>query len=144
VSLLRHAGLRCYAETHIVDWLATHAAGVAAGVPMIRKYHNDVRARARSRDDVRLTVAAMGESLSLLRAQGHKIVPASQRLTAGWPFLAELILRLLLKSKLGEVGMSWHAQQAPDELQALADDLRQLVRASSLPVPALRKVLEMS
>ena len=69
------------------------------------------------------------------------------RLETLWPhlpaFVPELLSRWLFSSKLGEFGASWHVQQAPDEMQALAGDLRQMVLASSLPVPALRKVLEL-
>jgi hypothetical protein len=36
-----------------------------------------------------------------------------------------------------------HGQQAPDELQALADDLRAAVLCSGAPAPAIRKVLDM-
>lgn len=36
-----------------------------------------------------------------------------------------------------------HAQQAPDELLALADDLRAAVVRSGIPAPAIRKVLDM-
>jgi hypothetical protein len=112
--------------------------------PMALRYHADLRALARSRDDLRLMIAAMHEALSVIKAQGHKIVPASQKLLLILPaFVPELLSRWLFSSKLGEFGASWHVQQAPDEMQALAGDLRQMVLASSLPVPALRKVLEL-
>jgi 2-dehydropantoate 2-reductase len=144
VSTLRRGGLPARISTNIVDWLATHAAGVAAMAPMALRYHADLRALARSRDDLRLMIAAMHEALSVIKAQGHKIVPASQKLLLILPaFVPELLFRWLLSSKLGEFGASWHVQQAPDEMQALAGDLRQMVLASSLPVPALRKVLEL-
>jgi hypothetical protein len=55
----------------------------------------------------------------------------------------EFIFRLLFRSKLGEVGAAWHVSQAPDEMQALADDLRDMVMKSGLSVPAIRKVLDM-
>jgi hypothetical protein len=58
-------------------------------------------------------------------------------------FLLAFLLGLLLNSKLGEVSASWHAQQAPDELLALADDLRAAVIRSGVPAPAIRKVLDM-
>jgi 2-dehydropantoate 2-reductase len=144
VSTLRRGGLPARISTNIVDWLATHAASVAAMAPMALRYHADLRALARSRDDLRLMIAAMHEALSVIKAQGHKIVPASQKLRLVLPaFVSELLSRWFLSSKLGEFGASWHVQQAPDEMQALADDLRQMVLASSLPVPALRKVLEL-
>jgi hypothetical protein len=49
----------------------------------------------------------------------------------------------LLNSKLREVSLAYHASQAPGEMQQLADELRTLVNQACLPVPALRKVLEM-
>ncbi|MGO9232261.1 MAG: hypothetical protein ACLQKA_23950, partial [Bryobacteraceae bacterium] len=91
-----------------------------------------------------LTVAAMRESIAVLKVLGHKIEPASQRILAVVPHCAmEFISRLLFQSKLGEVGIAWHVSQAPDEMRALAEDLREMVVASGLPVPAIRKVPDM-
>lgn len=53
------------------------------------------------------------------------------------------LLRWFCNSRIGEVGAAWHVQQAPDEMLALADDLRAAVTRSGVPAPALRKVLEM-
>jgi 2-dehydropantoate 2-reductase len=144
VRVFNRAGLKAQISTNIVDWLATHASGVAVIGPMVMKYHNDINALASSADDVRLTVVAMREALAVLKALGHKIVPASQRLLAVVPlFPMEFISRLFLKSGLGEVGGAWHVSQAPDEMRALAEDLRRMVITSGLPVPAIRKVLDM-
>jgi hypothetical protein len=57
-------------------------------------------------------------------------------------FLQIAGLRLLLNSRLGEVGLAWHASKAPDEIQQLAAELQVLVEQAGLPVPAIRKVLE--
>jgi 2-dehydropantoate 2-reductase len=144
VSVLNRAGLKSQVSTDIVDWLATHASRVAVIGPMVMKYHNDIKALAKSADDLKLTTTAMRETSSVLKALGHKIVPASQSLIAILPqFMMEFMLRLLFNSKLGEVGAAWYVSQAPDEMQALADDLREMVIKSGLPVPAVRKVLYM-
>jgi 2-dehydropantoate 2-reductase len=144
VKLLNQAGLRSKISTNIVDYLATHAANVAALVPMALKYRADLRALARSREDLRLTAAAWRETFTVLKAMGHKIVPSHLQILAVTPvFVLAFLLRLLCNSKFGEVGAAWHAQQAPDEMQALADDLRAAVIRSGVPVPALRKVLDM-
>jgi hypothetical protein len=45
-------------------------------------------------------------------------------------------------SRFFEVGGIYHAQQAPDELQALADDLRAAVIRSGAPAPAIRKLFD--
>ena len=52
------------------------------------------------------------------------------------------MLRLLFSSKFGEFGGIWHAQQAPDELQPLTNDLRAAVMRSGVPAPAIRKLLD--
>ncbi len=75
---------------------------------------------------------------------GHQIVPASQQVVAITPvFLLAWVLRLFCNSRIGEVGAAWHAQQAPDEMQALADDLRAAVIRSGVLAPAIRRVLDM-
>ncbi len=75
---------------------------------------------------------------------GHQIVLASQQVVAITPvFLLALVLRLFCNSRIGEVGAAWHAQQAPDEMQALADDLRAAVIRSGVLAPAIRRVSDM-
>lgn len=145
VELLNRAGLRSQVSTNIVDYLATHAAGVAAITPLAVKYRNDLKAAARSPVDLKLTAAAMRETIPVLKALGHKIVPAALQILAVMPvFLLAWVLRLLCNSKFGEVGAAWHAQQAPDELLALTDDLRAAVIRSGVAAPAIRRVLDMT
>jgi len=143
VELLNRAGLRAKVSTNIVDYLATHAAVVAAMTPLVVKYRNDLKAVAHSPGDLTLAAAAMRETIPVLKALGHKIVPANQQVLAVMPvFVLAFLLRLLCNSKFGEVGAAWHAQQASDELLALADDLRAAVIRSGVPAPALRRVLD--
>ena len=144
VGLLNRGGLRAKVSTNIVDYLATHAAGVAALTPLAIKYRNDFKALARSPEEIKLMAAAMRETIPVLKALGHKIVPAGQQILAVMPvFVLAFLLRLMCNSKFGEVGAAWHAQQAPDELLALADDLRAAVIRSGVPAPAIRRVLDM-
>jgi len=143
VNLLNRAGLRAKVSTNIVDYLATHAAGVAAFVPLVIKHESDTKALARSDEDMKLAAAAMRETLPVLKALGHKIVPAGQQFLAVTPvFVLAFLLRLLFNSRFGEVGAAWHVQQAPDEMQALADDLRAAVIRSGVSAPAIRRVLD--
>jgi len=144
VALFNQAGLRAKVSTNVVDYLATHAAGVAAITPLAIKFRNDFKAAAHSPGDLKLAAAAMRETIPVLKALGHKIVPAGQQILAIMPvFVLVFLLRLMCNSKFGEVGAAWHAQQAPDELLALADDLRAVVIRSGIPAPAIRKVLDM-
>ena len=142
VALLNQVGLRAKTTTHIVDYLATHAAGVAAFAPLALKHKADLKALASSAEDVKLAAAALRETFPVLKALGHRIVPAGQQIVAVMPaFVLAFLLRRFFNSKFGEVGGGWHAQQAPDEMQALADDLRAEVVRSGLRAPALRRLL---
>jgi hypothetical protein len=49
-----------------------------------------------------------------------------------------------LNSKLGEVGLAYQVSQAPDEMTQLANELRDLVNQSGLPVPSIRNMVEIS
>jgi 2-dehydropantoate 2-reductase len=142
VALFNRAGLRARASTQIVDHLATHAAGVAAITPLGLKLASQETPVAPSFDEFALSAAAIRETYSVLRALGHKIVPVTQSIAAVTPVpVLAFLLRLLVSSKLFRYGGVWHIQQAPDELDALVNDLRAAVIRSRLPVPALRKVL---
>jgi 2-dehydropantoate 2-reductase len=143
VNLLNRAGLRAKVSTNVVDYLAMHASLVAVLVPGLMKHGSEVKALARSGDDLKLAAAAFRETFPVLKALGHKIVPASLKILAVTPvFVLAFLLRLFCNSRIGEVGAAWHAQQASDEMLALADDLRAAV-SSGVPAPAIRKVLDM-
>jgi len=143
VRLLRHAGLNAKASTQIVDYLALHAAQVGAFAPLGLKIASQANPAPPSAEEIGLTAAAMRETYTVIRALGHKIVPAGLCLVEIVPVsLLAFQLRLFLSSKIGTYGGIWHAQQAPDELEALADDLRDEVVRSGVPAPALRKLLD--
>ena len=139
VNLLNRAELRAEVSTHIVDYLATHAGAVAVLGPLVMKHGSDVKMLARSGGDLRLGAAALRETIPVLKALGHKIVPGGHQILSVMPVsVLALLLRLLCNSRIGEV-----VHQAPDEMRALADDLRAAVTRSGVPAPALRKVLDM-
>jgi 2-dehydropantoate 2-reductase len=142
VQTLRGAGIKANASTEMIDHQMTHAAGVALIGTLTMKYHCDLKSLARSREDMRLFVDARREAHQVLRALGHKIVPASEDSIRTTPrFLQMAGMRMLLNSKLGEVGLAYHVSQAPDEVQQLARELRALVAQAGLPAPAIKQIL---
>jgi 2-dehydropantoate 2-reductase len=145
VNLLNRAGLRAKVSTNIVDYLATHACLVAvlAG-PLAMKCGADVKSVARSGDDLKLAAAALRETIPVLGALGHRVVPPGLKILAIMPVsILAFLLRQFANSKIGEVGAGWHAQQGAGEMLALADDLRAAVTRSGVPAPAIRRVLDM-
>ena len=142
VGILRQAGIKAAPSTDMIDHEMTHAVGVALIGRLAMKYNCDLHALARSGADLKLLVDARREAHQVLRALGHKIVPASEDAIRFIPrFLQVAGMRALLNSKLGEVGLAYHVSQAPDEMQQLAKELDSLVDQAGLPAPAIKQIL---
>jgi 2-dehydropantoate 2-reductase len=142
IGILNRAGLRAKAEPHMPDWLVNHASMVAPFAMLILKHGCDTRALGRSPSDLRLLADSLPEILAVLRANGRRIVP---RANAAFCNLPRCILvglfRAFLSTRFAEIGAAWHCSQAPDEMNQLARELKELVARSGLPVPALRQIL---
>jgi 2-dehydropantoate 2-reductase len=145
IEILNSAGIKAKISTNIIDHQMTHAVGVALIGKLTMKYHCDLHALARCTEDLKLLVDARREAHQVLRALGHKIVPPSEDAIRFIPgFLQVAGMRALLNSKLGEVGLAYHVSQAPDEMERLANELCMMMNQAAIPVPAIRKILEMN
>jgi 2-dehydropantoate 2-reductase len=142
VETLRGAGIKAIISTEMIDHQMTHAVGVALIGRLAMKYNCDLHSLARSKADLKLFVDARREAHQVLRALGHKIIPSSEDAIRIIPsFLQVAGMRMLLNSKLGEVGLAYHVSQAPDEVQQLANELRALVDQAGVPAPAIKQIL---
>jgi 2-dehydropantoate 2-reductase len=142
VKTLRAGGIRAAPSKDMIDSQMTHAVGVALIGKLTMKYQCDLRALARSTEDLRLFVEARREAHQVLHALGHKIIPASEDSIRYIPgFLQIAGMRALLNSRLGEVGLAYHVSHAPDEMLQLSAELPALVNPAGLPAPAIRKIL---
>jgi len=141
-EILCQGGFKVKLSKDIVEAQLAHGVGVVLIAELVLKHGGKVRQFARSPDDLKLFVAARREGIQLLRALRHRNIPWSESFIEVVPvFLQVLATRFLLNSRLGEVGLEWHLSQAPDEMQQLAMELRQLVNEAGLPIPAIRKIL---
>jgi len=142
INIFRQAGFKAKPSTNIIDFQTTHAIGVALIGRLVIKHGGDIKDLARSSDDLELFIDGKHEAHQVLGALGRKVIPWSEAAIGVMPvFLQVAGFRILLNSKLGEVGLAWHVSQAPDEMQQLAMELQALVDRAGLPVPAIRKVL---
>ncbi len=145
VNILRSCGFKSASSTNIVDSIITHAAGLPAIALLTYKHNLDVGALIKSTGDLRLLVDATRESYTVIKTLGYKIIPGSTNIVYFIPrFIIIALLRILLKTKIFEVGGLYHLSQAPDEMNFIAGELKLLVKKSGLPVPALRKLLNMA
>jgi 2-dehydropantoate 2-reductase len=141
-DIIRQGGFKVKLSRNIVDTQMTHGVGVAIIAALVIKHGGDIRLLARSTDDLKLYVAARREGLCVLRALNHQIIPWSEETMTSLPgFLQVAGMRVLLNSKMGEVGLQYHVSQAPDEMRQLVMELKELVDQVDLPVPAIRNVL---
>jgi 2-dehydropantoate 2-reductase len=142
-NILKQAGFRVELSKNIVDFQATHGAGVAIIGALTMKHGNSSSSLAHSKEDLKLFIEGRREGQNVLRSLGHKIIPWSETFITGMPiFLQILGMQLLLRSKFAEVGLAWHVSQAPDEIIQLGKELLELCDRVDYPVPAIRKVLQ--
>jgi 2-dehydropantoate 2-reductase len=141
-EIFHQAGFRVDLSRNIVDYQMTHGVGVAIIIALVIKHGGDVRKLARATQDLKLYVTARREGQQVQRALGHQVLPRTEVVIAYIPgFLQVIGMRMLLNSKLGQVGLQYHISQAPDEMNRLVVELKELVNQAGLPVPAIRKVL---
>ena len=142
LGIFRQAGFKAEASAQIVDFQTTHGVGVALIASLAMKHGGDIHALARSTEDLKLFVEGRREAHALLRSLGRQVVPRSEVILANAPtFLQAAGMRMLLNSKLGEVGLAYHLSQAPDEMHQLIMEFQALVNQTDLPIPAIRNVL---
>ena len=142
IKILNFAGLKARAQKNIVDYQKTHAASVALIAKLTMKYRCDVKALAISTRDLRLFVDARREAYYILQKQGVQILPGFEKLSSIIPALLQVCaMRMLLNSRLGEIGLAWHVSQAPDEVLQLCGELQIIVNQSGIPSPAIQKIL---
>ncbi|MBA4385379.1 MAG: hypothetical protein C0410_11635 [Anaerolinea sp.] len=143
VTALNQGISKAKISTHIVDDLVIHAAGVIPIAMLGLKHGGDLRALAKSKADLILLVNAVKESLSVVQALGYRHLSPTDHIMKNAPqFILTGMFRLLFKSKMGEVGISYHLSQASDEMLHLANEMNALVEKSGLEVSSLRKALD--
>ncbi|MGQ9682111.1 MAG: ketopantoate reductase family protein [Anaerolineae bacterium] len=134
----RQAGLPVAICNNIDAWLKTHAALVSPLANALYMVGGDNYRLAHTRDGVVLMVRAMREGLRVLKALDISITPPVVR-TIEWvpePILVAVLQRLLDTPRAALV-VAGYANAARDEMQQLADEFQALVRATSVPTPAI-------
>ena len=137
VRLFRSAGFSSRVVKNVDAYLKTHAAGVPAMAGAVYLAGGHVRQLAHTPQALKLYVQAFREALRALHALGIPLRPSATRLVE-WipePILVTAMGRFF-DSRLAEMGAQPHLDAACDEMKALADELRAILRQSGLPSPA--------
>jgi len=136
-AAFRRAGIVTHLTRDLDASLKTHAASLVPIAGALYLAGGDVRRLARSRRTLRLWVRSTSEGFRALRAVGIPVTPSVLRLVDLIPAsLLAFGMGRFLDTDLAVVGLGGHGNAAPDEMKALADDFRAILRASGLPSPA--------
>jgi len=146
IGILRHAGFCATASRNISDYLVTHAALVAVLGNFAIRHGYDPESIARyTTADYKQLVDDLRESLEVLRALKHRILPPSIIFIEMIPrFILAAMLRAGLNSKYAGIAGLWHLSHAEDEMCQLGNELREMVEKAGLPSPAIREILSMN
>lgn len=137
VAAFGRAGIGARLTPDLDASLKTHAASLVPIAGALYLAGGDVRRLARSRRALRLWVRSTREGLRALRAVGILVTPSVLNVIDWVPAsLLAFGMGRFLDTELAVVGLGGHGNAAPDEMKALADDFRAILRRSGLPSPA--------
>ena len=132
------AGFPSEKSQHIDAALKTHAIFITCieSAVVVAGGNNEL---ASGQDLLVLMVNAIREGFKGLQALGLPIVPFNLKLMFLWmpKWFPVLYWQRTLKSQLGEVSLAAHATSAPGEIRQLIDEIRTLVRTTSVSTPAM-------
>lgn len=128
-AIIRAAGFRVQVITDMDSWLRRHAVFVTAIAGALYRVDGDPNRLARDSRLVRTFILAIREGWAALDRRGVSPPPLPLRVILLWvplPF-AIAYWRRLMRSSRGEMYFALHTRHAPNELAALAADVRSFI-----------------
>lgn len=141
VKAFKGAGFPVAVCDNMDAWLKTHGAEIIPTAGALYSAGVDNYRLARTRDGMVLMVRAIKEGYKLLRALGAPITPSNHKVFNWIPEpLVVAMMRRMLTTKTAETVLVGHANAARDEMMHIADELRELVRETSVATPAMDRL----
>jgi 2-dehydropantoate 2-reductase len=145
-AVFSDAGFPTLISAHIDDWLVGHAAFVVPIAFALYRSGTDAARLAADRDTLRLMVRATRQAFTALHRAGNTEIPTNLRaLYLRLPTMfAVAYWRRVFASPRGELWFAGHTRAAPDEMHALAGQLRIELRKTGHAMPDLDRLLTTS
>jgi 2-dehydropantoate 2-reductase len=142
-QVLSDAGFPTRISANIDGWMFGHTAFVVPIGFALDRVGNDAAKLAAETRTVALMVRATREAFRALGASGHAEIPTNLRILYLWLPTAFVVRywRGVFASPRGELWFGAHSRAAPEEMRALADELRTVVRRTARPTPNLDNLL---
>lgn len=137
-SILRGAGLKIEVERHIVAWLQTHAAMIAALAACAYRNGGHVRRVAGNVQEARLYLGAVREAYAVLEANGIPLIPPAERKLLERPLPQQVaLLRAAAYFPWASLLIDSHLAAAPEEMRALYDHIMLMAERANVSTPLL-------
>jgi 2-dehydropantoate 2-reductase len=141
-DVFREAGFPVEISPNMDAWLKSHVAKVVPVALAMYMTDGDNYRMARNRDALVTAIKAMRECFRVLKALDIPIEPPKLKIVEWIPErLAVFLMRLMMSTKQAEIVMAAHASAARDEMTQLAEDFMALARRTSVPTPAMDRLL---
>jgi 2-dehydropantoate 2-reductase len=138
-DVFSNAGFAVQMSTQMDAWLKTHVAFVTSICGALYMSDCDPRTLANTPQSMSLMVSAIREGCAVLHALKVPVRPLKLRWLFEWmPRVVPIVYwRKYFNTPMADYALARHARAAGDEMKAIADEFRTLVRASSVSTPAL-------
>jgi len=137
---LEAAGFSVAICSNMDAWLKTHVAKISPTANALYMAGVDARRLARTPDALVLMIRAIREAYRVLSANGIPITPSNHKVFQ-WipePLLLVMMRKMVASETIGiKIG---HALGARAEMKTIADELRALAAATSVPTPAMDRL----
>ena len=121
-------------------WLKTHAVEISPTASALYMAGTDVRRLARTPDALLLMLRAIREGYAILAAHGIPVTPRSHAVFRWLPEpLLLFVMRRATQSETASLKIG-HALEARHEMGTIAEEIRTLAAAASVPTPALDRL----
>jgi 2-dehydropantoate 2-reductase len=138
-DVFSNAGFAVQMSPQMDAWLKTHVAFVTSICGALYMSGCDPRTLANTPQSMSLMVSAIREGFAVLHALKVPVRPLKLRWLFEWmPRVVPIIYwRKYFNTPMADYALARHARAAGDEMKAIADEFRTLVRASCVSTPAL-------
>lgn len=136
-NIFQNTPFKIYRSSNIDAWLKCHVALVEPIAYATYWARGDLRKLSRNKKMLNLTIDAIREGYSVIKACGYNIEPAEDeqsivkhRKRIYWMF------KIMSATPLGKLAASDHAMSAVDEMNLLSSEFDKLKGKASIPTPA--------
>ena len=140
-AALERAGIAVELRQDMDAWLKHHAALVSPVALAIYAAAGDNYRLARTRDGIVLAIRAVREGVDALVRLGYPLSPPGLKVLFWLPEpVLVAVLKQVFASKLGETGMTRHANAAREEMGQLVDAVLSFGRKANMPMPYMTRL----